>query len=110
MHNLSLYFRLGHKFFLAVFCLTTAPFALVRTFGQINLAELPFMFIALLGLIKFYLASAQDSAAVNAIVKKKLPANASKQEVVNRAGQYKNAQDAALLANLVLILVLNIYL
>lgn len=110
MNKALLFLRFSYKFFLVVFAAATLPFILIKLYGALELKELPFLFIAILGLIKFYLAKAQDSAVLQSVVRRKLPANASKQEIVNNTGLYRSSQDAVLLVNLVLILILNIYL
>lgn len=110
MHKALFMFRSSYKFFALVFVTSTLPFALIKHYGALDLKELPFMFIAILGLIKFYMAKALEGPGAQSLVKKKLPSGVSKQEIVNKVSLYKSSQDAALLVNLVLILILNIYL
>lgn len=109
MTKTLLYTRYAYKTFLWVFAIVTLPFIALRL-SSFSLQELPFMFIALLGLIKFYLSGIQTPASLASKVKLQLGANASKQHVVDHVSIYKNAQDAALLINGVLILILNIFL
>ena len=110
MEKIRLYFLFSHKLFVVSFLLTALPFALIKIYASLELKELAFMFIAVLALIKFYLAKAQSSASLQNQVKKVLPANVSKQEMVDQSARYKRAQDMALALNLILILMANIFL
>lgn len=109
MSKTFLYTKYSYRTFIIGFILCALPFAALKLSGM-NLKELPFMFIALLGLAKFFLAKSQDSSSLQNAVKRRLPKNVSKQELVNHVGIYKNAQDLALLSNAVLIFLLNITL
>ncbi|MBC77786.1 MAG: hypothetical protein CME64_17405 [Halobacteriovoraceae bacterium] len=109
MNKTILYFKFSYKFFIVVFLATTLPFYLLRLSG-FNLTELPFMFLVLLGLTKFFLAKSQDTAAVRKAVKAKMNANLSKQELVDLSATYTTAQDISLLINAVAIFIINIVL
>ena len=109
MSKTLLYTKYSYRTFVVGFILCALPFAALKLSGM-QLKELPFMFIALLGLAKFFLAKSQDSKNLQGTVKRRLPANVSKQELVNHVGIYKNAQDLALLTNAVIIFLLNITL
>lgn len=109
MTNTLIYVRFGYKTFLFIFALTVLPFTALRLYG-FDLKELPFMFLALLGLMKFYLASLQTDKGIQAKIKAEMGTQASKQDLVNKIKAFKTGQDLALLANAVLILILNIIL
>lgn len=108
MTKTLLYARFAYKTFLVVFALVTLPFAALRLYG-VELPELPFMFLVLLGLIKFYMASFQTDKAVQAKLKRQM-GPLSNQKLVDNARAYKNASDLALLANAVLIFIANIFI
>ncbi|MCO4752881.1 MAG: hypothetical protein KC478_00295 [Bacteriovoracaceae bacterium] len=107
MNKTLLYLKFSYKFFMVVFMFTTLPFLAIRMSG-FDLKELPFMFIALVGLVKFFLVKSQDTASVAHIVKAKTNRNLSKQELVDLSADYKNSQDIALLINAAAIFILNI--
>lgn len=97
------------KLFLWLLALFVLPFAMLRL-ANFQLKELPFMFIAILGLVKFYLAQAQDQKSLEYRVKRRIGQGASKQQVVDATKRFKTSQDVALLAAGVLILISNIIL
>lgn len=109
MNKTILYFKFSYKFFIVVFLITTIPFTLLRLAG-FNLQELPFMFLIILGLIKFFLAKSQDTSSVHYAVKTKTSSNLSKQQLVDLSSIYTNAQDLVLLLNAAAIFILNIVL
>lgn len=94
---------------MVVFLITTIPFTLLRMAG-FHLQELPFMFLIILGLIKFFLAKSQDTSSVHYAVKSKTNSNLSKQQLVDLTSVYTNAQDVVLLINAAAIFILNIVL
>lgn len=109
MSKLVMYLRYSYQTFIWVFALTTLPFTMLRL-ASFELKELPFMFLALLGLIKFYLASYQTSKVLERKISALNKGSNSKQKMVQQIQQYKGAQDAALLINGIIILILNIFL